>query len=275
MSAYTYGDLPPNGLGLPPPEPGRRYRWDIQWNEGAIFQPQRHTSLVQQVADHLRRRIVTGDLSPGRKLPPMDRLAHLYGVSRTTMGAALHALAALGFVRISHGVGVFVTRPRSSAALLNHAWLQATPMELALMRSGIDERMPVVVARQVATATRLRLPRLRLPRMLSDITHHASERSAWRPIGAEVFLKADLAFHRSIAASIRGAEITVQLHDHIGQKLMPALLTVADVLAGDEVLDRAHRALATAISNGEARTAARLARTVARQELQSMQHVVG
>lgn len=257
-------------LGLAAPEPERRYRWTTQWNEAAIFQPRRRGSLVQQIADHLRRRIVTGDLRVGRRLPPMHRLARLYGVSIPTMSAALHALAALGFVRISHGVGVFVARPRSSAGLLNHAWLQATPTELALMRCGIDERMPPIVARLVGT-----VPTFRLPKTLDDIMYQANERSMFRTGTAEPFLKVDLAFHRSIAASVRGAEITVQLHERIGRRLMPTLLPVADVLAGDQTLDEAHKLLARAILDGRPVHAARLARTIARRELRSLEKAVG
>jgi len=186
------------------------------------------------------------------------------------MHAAVHALAALGFLRISHGVGMFVARPRSHAAILDHAWQNATPMELALMRAAIDERMPVVVAMQVDSQ-----PAVRLPRTLSDISFLAHERSVCRSGYADVFIQADLAFHRTVAASVRGTEVTVGLHQHIGRRMLPALLPVADVLASDEDLDAAHLQLVGAILAGEPMTTARLARFIARRELGSLGRALG
>lgn len=213
---------------------------------------------------------MSGDLAAERRLPSVRKLAALYGVSVPTMHAAVHALAALGLIRISHGVGMFVERPRFNAALLNHAWQQATSMELALMRAAIDERMPIVVAQRVRTS-----PDVRLPRTLSDISFLVQDRSLRRNGYPEAFLRADFAFHRTIAASVRGTEIMVSLHERVGQRLMPALMPVADLQACDAELDRAHLELAAAILDGQPLPTARLARMVARRELHSLEQTLG
>jgi DNA-binding FadR family transcriptional regulator len=127
---------------------------------------------MRDVTDHLRRRIVSGDLGAGRPLPSMRHLAEMYGVSVSTMQGALHALAALGFVQISHGVGTSVSRPRSIATTLVFACLEASPFELAAIRATIDERMPVVAARLVKDTRGGRLPR-----GLQDLTFLAGDRS--------------------------------------------------------------------------------------------------
>lgn len=197
-------------------------------------------------------------------------MAGFFDVSVPTMQAAVHVLASLGLVRVSHGVGTFVARARDGAALLNHAWLQATTAELAIMRAAIDRHMPVVVAQLVRTK-----PTSRVPTTLSDISLWAYERSAARYGFPEHFLRADLRFHVEIARSVRGAEVTADLCQRIGERLLPRMMAVADVQAADDGMDEMHRDLAASILDGEPVTAARLARSLSRREMRSLNESLG
>ena len=241
-----------------------------QWAHAATFHLPRRNSLVQTIADHLRRRIVSGDLPLGRRLPPIHKLASLYGVSTPTMHAAIHAVEALGLIRTRHGVGVFVARPRSDAAVLNHAWMRGSPRELALLRSTIDVHAPAIAARAVSRA-----PTGRLLRALGDLPFLAGERSAARTGYAEDFLEADLAFHHAVVSRVRGAEMIASVHRTIGHRLIPALLPVADAQASDADLDRAHHDLAAAILEGRPASAARTARMIAKRELDPLDGTLG
>jgi GntR family transcriptional repressor for pyruvate dehydrogenase complex len=222
---------------------------------------------MREITDHLRRRIVSGELGPDRQLPSMRKLARLYGVSLPTIQGALHALSALGFVQVIHGVGVFVTPPRSQATVLVFASQEASPFELAALRGTIDERMPVLAARVVKQANGGRIPR-----SLQDIGFLANERSySRRGVPAQAFVRADLAFHRAIVSSVSGAEISTSLYDQIGRRLMPQLTAAAGRQAADLGLDGAHLALATAIMQGAMPAAARLAGTIAKREAESVE----
>lgn len=197
----------------------------------------------------------------------MRDLAEMYGVSVSTMQGALHALAALGFVRISHGVGVHVSRPRSLATTLVFACIEATPFELAAIRGTIDERMPVLATRVVKDSNGGRLPR-----SLQDLAFFAAERSSHRyDVPAETFVRTDLRFHGAILASVRGTEISRALYEQIGRRLMPQLTAAAADMARDRGLDRAHLALATSITDGAMPAAARLASAIARREAESVE----
>ena len=61
--------------------------------------PLRRPSVVDELADALRARILTGDLAPGSAMRETD-LSAAYDVSRHTFRAALRALAAEGLVQI-------------------------------------------------------------------------------------------------------------------------------------------------------------------------------
>jgi DNA-binding FadR family transcriptional regulator len=69
----------------------------------------------QQVAEELRRLIVTGELSPGDRLPGEPELSTLFGVGRSTMREALRLLASHRLVRTTRGAagGTFVAEPRA------------------------------------------------------------------------------------------------------------------------------------------------------------------
>src|SRR5437763_4227915 len=67
----------------------------------------------EQVHDHLRDLIISGELKRGERLPGEIVLARQFGVSRGTVREALRALAAHNLVRTAKGAtgGTFVTLP--------------------------------------------------------------------------------------------------------------------------------------------------------------------
>lgn len=67
----------------------------------------RRTNLHQQVKDRLREMIVSGELVPGAHIAE-KKLCEAFGVSRTPMREAIHALAAEGVITLVPGRGAAV-----------------------------------------------------------------------------------------------------------------------------------------------------------------------
>jgi len=91
----------------------------------------------EQVADALQRRVVTGELEPGVRLPTETMLASEFGVSRTTVREALRLLAAQNLVRTAKGAtgGSYVTVPSAghlSASLRSGIGLLADARDVSL-----------------------------------------------------------------------------------------------------------------------------------------------
>lgn len=68
------------------------------------------SQVYRRIAADLRAAIQSGELGDGAKLPSHTTLMSRYGVSRTTVGAALDVLRGEGLTEHRHGVGVFVRR---------------------------------------------------------------------------------------------------------------------------------------------------------------------
>jgi GntR family transcriptional regulator, transcriptional repressor for pyruvate dehydrogenase complex len=77
------------------------------------LRPVRRSRLYEEVVERLRELIDVQGLKPGDRLMSERDLAERLGVSRTSVRQALTALEVMGLVRIRHGGGVFLARPKA------------------------------------------------------------------------------------------------------------------------------------------------------------------
>lgn len=68
--------------------------------------PESHRTM--QVVNHVRALIENGTLRPGDKIPPERDLARELQISRASLRTGIGYLAALGVMKIKHGVGTFI-----------------------------------------------------------------------------------------------------------------------------------------------------------------------
>lgn len=82
------------------------------WSDRSVG-VQRVRKAYEQVADELRKLVMTGQLPNGERLPPETVLAREFGVSRATIREALRVLAAQNMIRTSKGAGggSYITLP--------------------------------------------------------------------------------------------------------------------------------------------------------------------
>jgi GntR family transcriptional regulator len=63
----------------------------------------------RQLADELRRQILSGEIPPHRPIPSKKTLTQTYGVAGATVDKAIRQLKDEGLVRTVMGMGIFVT----------------------------------------------------------------------------------------------------------------------------------------------------------------------
>lgn len=73
-----------------------------------IFKPIKPKKISSQIADQIRESILSGDFTPGEKLPPERELAEMFGVSRPSVREALNILSSAGLVMSYQGGGTVV-----------------------------------------------------------------------------------------------------------------------------------------------------------------------
>ena len=66
--------------------------------------------LSDDLAERIRRLIISEDIAEGARLPPERDLAERFGASRPTVSQALRALSLMGLVEIRRGSGAYVIR---------------------------------------------------------------------------------------------------------------------------------------------------------------------
>lgn len=104
------------------------------------------------VAAELRRRIATGELQPGDRLPPEDGLMEEFDLARTTLREALRILESEGLIRVQRGRhgGPRVTQPpvqRLARTMAVHLQMQRTTMgDLDRARQLIEPSLAAAMA---------------------------------------------------------------------------------------------------------------------------------
>lgn len=70
--------------------------------------PNPETHLTMQVVNHIRSMIEEGILQPGDRIPPEREFAKKLKISRASLRTGIGYLAAMGVMKVRHGVGTFV-----------------------------------------------------------------------------------------------------------------------------------------------------------------------
>ena len=68
--------------------------------------PETHRTM--HVVNHIRALIENGTLQPGDKIPPEREFANSLKISRASLRSGIGYLAAMGVMKVRHGIGTFV-----------------------------------------------------------------------------------------------------------------------------------------------------------------------
>jgi DNA-binding FadR family transcriptional regulator len=211
-------------------------------------------TLAERVADQIRRRILLGELKPGKRLESCRAMARDAQVGVAVVREAIAQLRGEGFVQVRHGVGVFVAaRPRKARAL-RAARRTAGRREMFELRAALEPIVAEAATRRATEAGHLELRLLLGERELERRTGNSRS-----------FAEADMAFHRAIFR-MSGNRLAAAGAELAGPVLVGHVATNADAIASDDGLHVLHARLTEAIEEGRAGLARRAARAIAAHE---------
>lgn len=147
---------------------------------------------ADQVVRHVALLIESGKVRPGDRLAPERELAHELGVSRPTVRAGLHALAAMGVIESRQGAGTFISAgpPRLGAGPLS--FLAALH---GFTRDEIFEARKVLEVGSAGLAAERCLSE-HLVQMSEEVTGMFATLD-----DPQAFLVHDISFHRAVGAA--------------------------------------------------------------------------
>ena len=90
-------------------------------------------SAAEMVVNSVKNLILSGKLSPGKKLPTEAQLTKLLSVSRSSVREGMKILKTIGLIKIIQGDGTYVTEPD------NTALFQTLLFSFSLLKPDIDE----------------------------------------------------------------------------------------------------------------------------------------
>ncbi|HEX7828249.1 MAG TPA: FadR/GntR family transcriptional regulator [Thermoanaerobaculia bacterium] len=165
---------------------------DLKPKDPSLDLPSGELQSADQVVRHIALLIESGSLRPGDRLAPERELAQELGLSRPTVRAGLHALAAMGVTESRQGAGTFITGgpPRLGAGPLS--FLAALH---GFTRDQIFEARKVLEVGAAGLAAERGLAD-RLAPMAEEVTGMFATLTE-----PQTFLVHDVRFHRAIAGA--------------------------------------------------------------------------
>ncbi|WP_326708639.1 FadR family transcriptional regulator [Streptomyces sp. NBC_01474] len=149
-------------------------------------------SVVDVAINRLKKRIESGEFTPGQRLPPETALANELELSRPSLREAVRALAMAGVLDVRRGDGTFVTDLRPDRLV------RAIGSFLDLANdTGLDEMLE---CRKVIEPGATALAATRIDAATLDALHQRIERMRTMH-DPEELVREDLAFHADIVAA--------------------------------------------------------------------------
>jgi GntR family transcriptional regulator, transcriptional repressor for pyruvate dehydrogenase complex len=190
----------------------------------------RPRTLAHELVDSLERRIRSGNLSAGAKLPTEAAFMAEFQVSRTVVREAISRLQAAGLVETRHGVGTFVAGPSDDAAFRIGAAQLSTLQDVIAMlelRIGVEVEAAGLAAQRRSAEN--------LARMRAALDALAAAVEAGRDA-----VSADFSFHLEIMRATQNSHF-FQLLQTLGPSIIPRARLDAPALLDEERLNYLRR----------------------------------
>ncbi|MEV5961989.1 FadR/GntR family transcriptional regulator [Kribbella sp. NPDC051952] len=180
--------------------------------------------LAYDLVEELKRRILSGEVAPGDKLPAENSLVEEFGVSRTVVREAVSRLQAAGLVETFQGRGSFVLEIPDRASGLRAVRSHHDVLELMDFRIGVESEAAALAAGR------------RSAHQLKGIERALDE---FRRVGDDPgrSVEADFSFHLKVAVA-SGNRFYRELIESFGPMMI--MLPRTRLNAAYEVSDAAH-----------------------------------
>jgi GntR family transcriptional repressor for pyruvate dehydrogenase complex len=226
------------------------------------YQPIQASKVYEQIAEQIERRILSGELTSGDRLPTERQLAEQFHVSRTAVREAMKSLAQKGLVDMRPGRGTIVIDGTSQA--MQHS----LGLMLKVGQAGISDNL--VEVREILEPEIAARAALRASEEHIAALHEAIRVMDESLDDVEAFIAADNAFHQVLAQGTQNVLI-LALVNSIVSLLSEQRKQIFSVSGGPERGQVHHKVILDAIERHDAKGA----REAMRAHLQQVRSDVG
>lgn len=209
-------------------------------------------SLAEEVASHLRGRIISGEIKVGEKLPAEGELSTFYGVGRSTIREAVKALANSGLLRVKQGLGTFVESQYAVNEPISQRLKRAPSGDLDEIRQILEMKIA-----EKAAVKRTKSDIEKIAVCLAEIDKANQSGSL------ENSIDADIMFHMALAEAAHNQlllEFYQMASEHL-RKWYSKIYSSSEVFATAFVL---HKKLSDVIAAGDSKAAWKVAEEIIR-----------
>ncbi|NIK77803.1 DNA-binding FadR family transcriptional regulator [Paenibacillus castaneae] len=213
-------------------------------NSKISFQTINRSKLVDDVVIQLQKKISSGEMQHGEKIPTEPELMEQFGVGRSTIREAVRVLVHAGLLEKKQGFGTFLTSNSVIQEPLDHRLRRAEILEVYEARKMLELEIAKLAAER------------RDQDDLDQMHNHLATRSLALEKGdTQGYLNADIAFHLSIAVASKNAVI-IDLYRTFSSVLLDASQKLTIVHSDHDPNTLFHESLYEAIKAGDGSAAA-------------------
>lgn len=163
-------------------------------NSGVSFQSVSRSRLVDDVVAQLQKKISSGEMKCGDKLPTEPELMKQFGVGRSTVREAVRVLVHANLLEKKQGFGTFLKTPPVIQEPLVSRLRRAEIVEVFEVRKMFEPGIAKLAADRRSADD---LERMRV--------HLAARLRAWEAGDTNAFVAADVEFHMAVAVASQNA----------------------------------------------------------------------
>ena len=198
-------------------------------------------SVVDEIIEEFKQKLISGDLKPGQKLPSESELVEQFGVGRSALREAIKMLGALGVIDIRRGDGTYIVSEVSSESLNELVFQVILEAGMNLELLELRKRLQIgycQLCAEKASASDIEI--------IEKAANKFESLSYRKDIDIEQLTQADLNFHSSIIDATKNS-LMIRICYSIEEIFFGSIRNTVSNIVRQQEGSEGHRKILTAI----------------------------
>lgn len=205
------------------------------------FKTIKRPSVVEEIIDSFKEKLISGELKPGDKLPSEAQLMEQLGIGRTALREAVKMLSALGVIDVRQGDGSYIMKGASSATMSPLVF--AVLLESGMTRELLELRTLLETGYCQLAGEKATIEDMRL---IEESANNFEEKVKMDGRDVDDLTKADLKFHFTILNATH-SPMVIKISGAVEELFFGSIRNTISQIEGREWGVEGHRNILSAI----------------------------